>query len=270
MGVLPAREDVLSYAAAYGDEERVPVSRGLRRESHPLGISGDLADAHEELEAVEASSKKWTFGVAAGALLVAGTFAAGALGLNGSAVPVADQTGAPEHAPSAPGNGPTQAVPPGAAAPDDQSKPADQTNPSSADQGNTAPGPGAGAPGVGVPGGDGGTGGGAPAPQPQPQPQPQPPAPQPQPQPPAPEQPDNGGLLGGVTDGLGNVVGGVTDGLGGAVGGLLGGSSTSSAPASASTMSAPASASQDQAPPAGGEQPAMTMINPLGDLLTGV
>jgi len=253
----------LSYAAAYGDEERVPVSRVLRRENHPLGISGDLADAHEDLEAVEASSKKWTFGVAAGALLVAGTFAAGALGLNGSAVPVADQTGAPEHAPSAPGNGPTQAAPPGAAAPDDQSKPADQTDPSSADQGNTAPGqqdPGAGAPGAGAPGGGNGGGGEAPAPQPQPQP------PAPQPQPPAPQPPnDNGGLLGGVTDGLGNVVGGVTDGLGGVVGGLLGGSSVESAPAAA-----PMSASASEAAPAGGEQPALTMINPLGDLLTGV
>lgn len=268
MGALPAREDVLSYAAAYGDEERVPGSRALRRESHPLGISGDLTDAHEELEAAEASSKKWTFGVAAGALLVAGTFAAGALGLNGSAVPVADQTGAPEHAPSAPGNGPTQAAPPGAAAPEDQQKPVDQTNPSSTDQSNTVPD--AGAPEAGVPGG--GVGGGAPAPAPQPEPQPQPqPQPQPEPQPqPQPEpQPDNGGLLGGVTDGLGNVVGGVTDGLGGAVGGLLGGSSTASAPASAPAQ-APASASQDQAPPAGGEQPAMTMINPLSDLLSGV
>ncbi len=75
------------------------------------------------------------------------------------------------------------------------------------------------------------------SPQPQPQPQPQP-------------NPGGGGLLDPIT----GAVGGILDPITGAVGGIL-------SPLSASTTAAPASG--------GGDQPALTMINPLGDLLGG-
>jgi hypothetical protein len=84
----------------------------LRREGHPLGVRRYYEDP-AETEALDAGThKKWTFGVAAGALLVAGTFAAGALGLNGAPLPLAAEN-APEHAPSAPGHGPTGSQGPG-------------------------------------------------------------------------------------------------------------------------------------------------------------
>ncbi|MGH3760981.1 hypothetical protein, partial [Actinophytocola sp.] len=81
------------------------AERLLRREGHPLGVRRYYEDPAEKVVEAPASSRKWTFGVAAGTLLVAGTFAAGALGLNGSSLPVAGEHTAPEHAPSAPGNG---------------------------------------------------------------------------------------------------------------------------------------------------------------------
>lgn len=230
------------------------MSRPLRRDGHPLGVRRELIDEPEEVTA-EASSRKWHFGVAAGALLVAGTFAAGALGLNGGSVPFAGS--APEHAPAAPGNGPNEVVPPPAQAPPpaeeggDREQPVDpeSTQPAStAPNGQNAPVQEAPAPGGGGTGG-GGSGGGAPAPAPAPDPAPQP-DPQPQPQP----QPDPGGGGGGLLDPITGAVGGVLDPITGAVGGIL-------SPNSASTTAAPASGA--------GDQPAMTMIDPLGDLLGG-
>lgn len=258
------QEGVLTYAGAYGRDERLPVDRLLRRENHPLGVRRNEATKIATEEAAEAasSSKRWTFGAAAGALLVAGTFAAGALGISGGATPVAGS--APEHAPASPGHNPGGSGPVvGSPSPgkDDakqkqQDPRAEQTTPASAG------GPAAGAPvtsdptGTGQGGGsDQGSGGSAggtsvetPAPAPQ-QPAPQQPAPAPAP---APEQGGGGGLgdvLEPVTDTVGDVLTPVTDTVGGILSPLTGSST-------ASTTSAPA--------PSG---PALTMINPLGDLL---
>jgi len=232
----------LTYAGAYGGEERRPVSRSLRRDGHPLGVRRELIDEPEDV-IEDVAGRKWHFGVAAGALLVAGTFAAGALGIGNSAAPFAGS--APEHAPASPGNGPFDSGPPPmqAAPPTadeigghEQGVDPQSTSPAStAPNGQNAPVEQTPAPG----GGDGGTGrGGAPAPAPAPDPAPQPdPQPQPQPQP----SPGGGG-------------GGLLDPVTGAVGGIL-------SPSSASTTAAPASGA--------GEQPALTMIDPLGDLLGG-
>ena len=96
----------MSYAAAYrGRSESVSADRLLRREGHPLGVRRYYEDPAEDDAQAAGVHKKWTFGVAAGALLVAGTFAAGALGLNGASLPIAGEN-APDHAPAAPGHGP--------------------------------------------------------------------------------------------------------------------------------------------------------------------
>jgi len=247
----------LTYAGAYTGNERVPVDRLLRREGHPLGVRRDEATAIAAAEAEEAatSSRKWTFGVAAGALLMAGTFAAGALGITGGATPVANT--APEHAPAAPGHGPQGGAPVvGAPAPGQQQDPQQQeTKPASAGQDATAPAPRDGSQ-VGNPGGGsgrsgGGNGGGAPAPAPAPAPQPAPqqPAPQ-QPAPPAQQQGPLGQVVTPIVDTVDDVLSPVTD----IVGGLL------------SPLSAGPQATAQSSAPAG---PALTMINPLGDLLGG-
>ena len=253
----------MTYAGAYGGDDRLPVDRLLRRENHPLGVRRSEATKIATEEAAEAatSNKRWTFGAAAGALLVAGTFAAGALGISGGATPAAGSV--PEHAPASPGHNPSGPVV-GAPAPGQDAekqqkndKRNQQTTPSSAN------GPEAGAPAAPVDGSgsttdqsggqSGGTAGGTsvetPAPAPQ-QPAPEQPAPAP-----APEQPaDNGsGGLGGVltpvTDTVGDVLTPVTDVVGGILSPLTGGST-------AKTQSAPAASG-----------PALTMIDPLGDLL---
>ena len=256
------QEGVLTYAGAYGGDDRLPVDQLLRRENHPLGVRRSEATKIATEEAAEAASsnKRWTFGAAAGALLVAGTFAAGALGISGGATPAAGSV--PEHAPASPGHNPSGPVV-GAPAPgkdtekqqkNDQRN--QQTTPSSAN------GPAAGAPAAPADSGaeqstggqTGGTAGGtsvetpAPAPQ-QPAPEQQAPAP-------APEQPADSGsgglgdVLTPVTDTVGDVLTPVTDVVGGVLSPLTGGT--------ARTQSAPA--------PSG---PALTMIDPLGDLLAG-
>jgi hypothetical protein len=256
------QEGVVTYAGAYGRDERLPVDRLLRRENHPLGVRRQEATKIATEEAAEAASsnKRWTFGAAASALLVAGTFAAGALGISGGATPIAGS--APEHAPASPGHNPGGSGPVvGAPSPgkdDAKQKQQDprneQTTPASAGApaagSPVAPGTSAGQGGSSQAGG-GGTAGGTsvetPAPAPQ-QPAPQQPAPAPAP---APEQ--NRGGLGGtlepVTDTVGDVLSPVTDVVGGILSPITGSST-------ASTTSAPA--------PSG---PALTMINPLGDLL---
>ncbi|MFL6120824.1 hypothetical protein [Actinophytocola sp.] len=239
----------------------------LRRENHPLGVRRAEATkaAFEESEASHAH-KRWTLGVAAGALLMAGTFAAGALGLHGGATPVAGA--APEHAPAAPGHDPGPGAPvvgapvPGGKdakqQPLGQQSPRDQqalpTTPASAGSNN-------GIPVVSNTGTSGGTGsnksgdtqrtapsGGTSTPTTQ-----TPPSTTTPPTTTTPTQPStqtsepkgNGGLLGTV----GGVLSPVTD----VVGGILS-PSTSSTDSTAATKSAPAG-------------PALTMINPLGDLL---
>jgi hypothetical protein len=89
-----------SAAAVGGGRERVSANRLLRREGHPLGVRRYYPDPADEAAEAAAVTRKWTFGVAAGTLLVAGTFAAGALGLNGGTLPIED---AQEHASAAPG-----------------------------------------------------------------------------------------------------------------------------------------------------------------------
>jgi hypothetical protein len=240
----------------------LPVDRLLRRENHPLGVRRQEATKIATEEAAEAASsnKRWTFGAAAGALLVAGTFAAGALGISGGATPIAGS--APEHAPASPGHNPGGSSPVvGAPLPgkDDvkqkqqqdsrgeQTTPASAGGPSagapvasgtSADQGSSSQGSG---------GSAGGTSVETPAPAPQ-QPAPQQPAPAPAP---APEQGGGGvgDVLKPVTDTVGDVLTPVTDTVGGILSPITGSST-------ASTTSAPT--------PSG---PALTMINPLGDLL---
>lgn len=252
----------MTYAGTYGRDERVPVDRLLRRENHPLGVRRSEATKIATEEAAEAasSSKRWTFGVAAGALLVAGTFAAGALGITGAASPVAGS--APEHAPATPGHnaggsGPAVGAP-SSGKDDTKQKPADprveQTSPASAG-GQQAGVPVAGT-GVDQGGSDqsGGTAGGTSFEQPAPAPQPAPEQPAPAPAPPQQQQPSGGGL-GGVLTPVTDVVGGVLNPVTDVVGGIL---SPLSGSSTASTQSAAA--------PSG---PALTMINPLGDLLGG-
>jgi len=223
----------------------------LRREGHPLGVRRYYEDPAEEDAQAAGVHKKWTFGVAAGALLVAGTFAAGALGLNGTTLPLVGEN-APEHAPSAPGHGPGNSQGPGdigtpaVAAPPhgghnqdvgkDGKDAADRADDSAARGGQQASAGGASQSG-------GGAGGQQAAPA-QPA-DPATPAPAPAPSP-AQAQQQPGvveKVVKPVTDTVGNVTQPVTDTVGGIlspVTGVLSG---------------------------GGEQPAMTMINPLGDLL---
>ena len=259
----------MTYAGAYGRDERLPVDRLLRRENHPLGVRRSEATKIATEEAAEAASsnKRWTFGAAAGALLVAGTMAAGALGISGGATPAAGSV--PEHAPASPGHNPGSPVvgapAPGQADDEQQQQQRDprneQTTPASAggqraeapvasgagaEQGGSSQAGGSQASGGGTAGGTSAT---APAPAPQ-QPAPQQPAPAPAPAP-APEQQSQGGILTPVTDVVSGVLTPVTDVVGGVLSPLSGSSATS-------TQSAPA--------PSG---PALTMINPLGDLLGG-
>jgi hypothetical protein len=256
----------VTYAGLYGGNDGLPVDRVLRREGHPLGVRrAEATRAAIEEPETSASHKRWTLGVAAGALLMAGTFAAGALGLHGGAAPVAGS--APEHAPAAPGHapeggGPVAGAPaPGQSDQRQQSRPGEQqaqpTTPASA--GTNAQGtpvvPNTGTGGTGANSGGAsnqrgsapstgtstpapGTGTSTPAPEPT--------------TPPASGSgsgsdsgSDDGGLLGTVGDVLSPVTG--------AVGDILSPSSASTT-STASTKSAPAG-------------PALTMINPLGDLL---
>lgn len=256
----------MTYAGTYGQDDRVPVDRLLRRENHPLGVRRKEATKIATAEAAEAatSSKRWTFGVAAGALLVAGTFAAGALGISGGASPTAGSL--PEHAPATPGHNPDGANPViGAASPgksDDKQQVRDprntQTTPASAGGRQVAApaGTSSSVTGIGVSQGSSGRSGTAggtvtetPAPAPQQQaPQQQAPAPAP-----APEKPRSGAgeVLTPVTDTVGAVVTPVTDVVGGVLSPITGSSAKSA-------QSAPA--------PSG---PALTLIDPLGDLLGG-
>jgi hypothetical protein len=250
----------VTYAGAYGRNERVPVDRMLRREGHPLGVRRAEATkaATEEPEDTSLSHKRWTLGAAAGALLVAGTFTAAALGLSGGATPAAGS--APEIAPTAPNHksGPEA----GAPAPGQENKQQQdqQAQPKQQPQETTpaSTGPNTGAPvnqgsdagtdqsGGGSASGDSqrsnpGSGGGTSTPAPSP-------SPSPAPEQPAPEQQ---GPVGGLLDTVGDVLSPVT----GAVGGIL-------SPSSASTTDN-ATASSKVAP----SGPALTMINPLADLL---
>jgi hypothetical protein len=240
----------LSYAAAYrGRSESVSADRLLRREGHPLGVRRYYEDPAEEDAQAAGVHKKWTFGVAAGALLVAGTFAAGALGLNGASLPLVGDN-APEHAPSAPGHGPT-----GSQGPGDIGTPAVAAPPHGghnqdlgkdrADRAHDAAAHGA------QPGATGGSGaaasqhgaGGQQA-TPAPPAAPATPAPAPSPAPAQQQQPGTvAKVVKPVTDTVGNVTRPVTDTVGNVlspVTGVLTG---------------------------GGDQPALTMIDPLGDLL---
>lgn len=237
----------MTYAGAYGRNERVPVDRVLRREGHPLGVRRAEATKVATAEEQEASTnnKRWTLGAAAGALLVAGTFAAGALGLSGGATPTAGS--APEHAPASPGHTPADSGGPVIGAPtstqDDQQQSTEdqqqETTPSSADPRADIPvqaNPNTGGTSTGdgdsqrttTPGSSTTT----------------PPAttePAPETTTPAPEEDGD--------TGLGDVVGDVLDPVTDVVGGVL-------TPSSSTTSSS--------STPAG---PALTLIDPLGDLL---
>jgi hypothetical protein len=254
----------------------VPVDRLLRRENHPLGVRRNevtrlAAEQAEEAAAAASAGKRWSFGVAAGALLVAGTFAAGALGITGGTTPVAGS--APEHAPATPGHNPGgsgQVIgAPASGKADNEQKPADARAEQTSSV--TAAGQQAGVPvprggGMSQGGSDrsgGGTtgSGSASVVTPAPAPEQQQPAPQ-QPAPTAPGQQQGSGgsggsssggsggrgSIGGVLDPVTDVVGGVLDPVTDVVGGIL----------SPLSRSAPSSSG-----------PALTMINPLGDLLGG-
>jgi hypothetical protein len=227
---------LLSYAAAYGSRDRVPAGSLLRREGHPLGVRRHYEPADDSIEDVAGTSKKWTFGVAAGALLVAGTFAAGALGLNGATLPLGDN--APEHAPSAPGNGPRGEGPsdigtPAVAAPPHSQHDRPGGVERAADERGTADGRQTGRSGDDARPGEGGAHA-APAPAPAPRPAP---APAPAQQPGPVEK-----VVTPVTDTVGDVTEPVTKTVGGVLSPVTG------------TLT-------------GGDQPALTMIDPLGDLL---
>lgn len=241
----------MTYAGAYGRNERVPVDRVLRREGHPLGVRRAEATKAATAEEPEASSnhKRWTLGAAAGALLVAGTFVAGTLGLSGGAAPTAGT--APEHAPAAPGRTPGGGDAPVIGAPtstqDDQQstqdQPTQETTPASADPRDGIPvqsNPNAGGSSAG---GDSQrtTTPGSSTTTPPATTEPAPDTTTPAPTTPAPEEDGSG---------LGDVVGDVLDPVTDVVGGIL-------TPSSATTSST--------STPAG---PALTLIDPLGDLLT--
>lgn len=259
----------MTYAGAYGRNERVPVDRMLRREGHPLGVrraeATKAAISDEEREETALSRKRWTLSIATGALLVAGTFA-GALGLHGD--PTNTAGSAPEHAPASPGHTPDGGPVVGAPVPgqtQDQQQPQQQqppqgqpdTKPAEPTTPSSAGGPRAETPVVGG-GSDagssqtGGTSGGTSTPAPTPTPTPAPQQPPTQEQPPAQQQQQGpvGGLLGTVGDVLSPVTG--------AVGGIL-------SPNSAQTDSTAATTSTKAAP----SGPALSMIDPLGGLLAG-
>jgi len=240
----------LTSAAAVGGRERVSASRLLRREGHPLGVPRYYEDPADEAAEAAATTRKWTFGVAAGTLLVAGTFAAGALGLNGGTLPLED---AGEHASAAPGqghsngdsvgggpNGKHDIGTPAVAAPphNDDHRETDRFA-DRADRGGLAAGgqqTGGSSGGI-AGGGDAGRGEGG-----------EHVAPAPAPAPAAPETPAQRSgpvekVVKPVTDTVGDVAKPVTDTVGGILSPVTG------------TLSG------------GGDQPAMTMIDPLGDLL---
>lgn len=237
----------MTYAGAYGGNERVPVDRGLRREGHPLGVRRAEATkvATEEAEESQASNKRWTFGVAAGALLVAGTFAAGALGLTHSAAP----TSAPEHA-NASGQGPNSPVV-GAPVPGQDNNQQQQQQPQIPQQGQpTTPAsagtqtkPGATNAGSGT-NSDTSTNQSGATSQSSSAADTSTTTPAPSTTTPAPTEEQDGGLVGDVTDTVGDVLSPVTD----VVGGVL----------------SPQSSTTTTTTPSG---PALTMINPLADLL---
>jgi hypothetical protein len=226
----------LSYAAAVGGRESESADRLLRRDRSPLGVQRHYEPADDSIEDAASVNRKWTFGVAAGALLVAGTFAAGALGLNGGALPVADEN-SPEHAPSAPGHGQHGSGggqgdigTPAVAAP-----PHGERDTGTADRGPS--GQDVGASGQQASAGSA-QGGVAPAPPATPAPAP---APAPRPAEPAPGPVEK--VVQPVTDTVGNVTRPVTETVGGVLSPVTG------------TLTG------------GGDQPALTMIDPLGDLL---
>ena len=225
------------------------ASRLLRREGHPLGVPRYYEDPADEAAEAAATTRKWTFGVAAGTLLVAGTFAAGALGLNGGTLPLED---AGEHASTAPGqghsngdsagggpnNGHDIGTPAVAAPPNDDHRENDWFDDRDDRGGLAAGGQQTGGGNAGDIGDTGGTGDGggevvAPAPAPAPAPD-EVPA-----QRPGPVEK----VVKPVTDTVGDVAKPVTDTVGGVLSPVTG------------TLSG------------GGDQPAMTMIDPLGDLL---
>ncbi|MGH3878603.1 MAG: hypothetical protein ACRDSK_16350 [Actinophytocola sp.] len=236
----------MTSAAAVGGRERVSASRLLRREGHPLGVPRYYEDPADEAAEAAATTRKWTFGVAAGTLLVAGTFAAGALGLNGGTLPLED---AGEHATAAPGQGHSNSdsagggpngqhdigTPAVAAPPHDDHRESDRFA-GQADRGGLAAG-GQQAGNTDNTGGTGDSGRGeggehvAPAPAPAP------------PETPAQRSGPVEKVVKPVTDTVGDVAKPVTDTVGGVLSPVTG------------TLSG------------GGDQPAMTMIDPLGDLL---
>lgn len=249
----------MTYAGAYGRNERLPVDRVLRREGHPLGVRRAEATkaATEEHENVSTNHKRWALGAAAGALLVAGTFVASSLGLSGGATETAGA--APEHAPAAPGHTPGNGPVVGAPAPrqEDQHQPQNQpvqpteTTP----QGSTDPRTGVPADtGTGTPqaGGDNQrtTTPGTTTPTTPPADTTTPTTPPADTTTPPAEEEDQGG-------GLGDVVGGVLDPVTDVVGGILSPSTTSSSDTSTTTT---------KAAPSG---PALAMIDPLGGLFAG-
>ena len=256
----------MTYAGAYGRNERVPIDRMLRREGHPLGVrraEATKAATAEEREESALARKRWTLGVATGALLVAGTFAAGALGLHGGAAN--DTAGSiPDYTPASPGHTPGSGPVAGAPAPgqtdQQQQPPKDQPKqqPTTPTTPASAGGPQAGTPVTGGSGSgtdqSGGTqrsgGTSTPAPTTPSTPPASQPAPE-QPAPPTQEEPQQQGPVGGLLGTVGDVLSPVT----GAVGGIL-------SPNSAQTDNV-ATTSTKTAP----SGPALAMIDPLGGLL---
>ncbi|WP_133905502.1 hypothetical protein [Actinophytocola oryzae] len=235
----------------------------LGREGHPLGIRrAEATKAATEEHVDSAGHKRWTLGVAAGALLMAGTFAAGALGITGGAAPTAGS--APEHAPAAPGHAPGSGPVIGAPASthDDRQQPKHQQAPDQQVQPTTPASAGGRQADTPVTGGTGSTGstgtaqGGGSAsggnhrtttPNGSNTQTPPPSSSQSeQPAPPAQEQQQ--GPVGGLVDTVGDVLSPVT----GTLDGILSPKSTNN------------DASATRSTPSG---PALTMIDPLGDLL---
>jgi hypothetical protein len=72
----------VSYAATYGNHDQASSEQLLRRD-HPLRLRKTYEEPADLDE--RPSVRRWSLGIATGALLVAGTFAAGVLGLNGAA-----------------------------------------------------------------------------------------------------------------------------------------------------------------------------------------
>jgi hypothetical protein len=259
----------VTYAGLYGGNDGLPVDRVLRREGHPLGVRrAEATKAAIEEPETSASHKRWTLGVAAGALLMAGTFAAGALGLHGGATPVAGS--APEHAPAAPGHAPDGGGPVAGAPVSDKGDQGQQSRPHDGQQARPTTPASAGTNAQGTPvvpdTGTGATGsnsgggsnqrGSAPSTgtsTPAPSTGTSTPAPEPTTPPAAGSDSSSGsGSASGSGGGLLGTVGDVLSPVTGTVGDIL--SPSASTTSTAAAKSAPAG-------------PALTMINPLGDLL---